>query len=111
MPLTHRTTFACYHVPDASLGAEARTPWPRLMVTLGNVDCNDPRNSQETGMYDALTNFLRTFSADYPILWALLVMVVIGGTGLGLYAFWEVVLKAASAVFGRSGNSHRDAQP
>jgi hypothetical protein len=58
-------------------------------------------------MYDALTNFLRTFSADNPLPWALLVMVVIGGSALGLYALWEVVLKAGSAAFGRSrSDSH-----
>ena len=55
-------------------------------------------------MYDALTNFLRTFSADNPIPWALLVIVVIGGSALGLYAFWELVLKAGSAAF-RRGHS------
>jgi hypothetical protein len=59
-------------------------------------------------MYQALTDFLRTFSADNPIPWALLVIVVIGGSALGLYAFWELVLKAGSAAFsrGRRG-SHR----
>lgn len=59
-------------------------------------------------MYDALTYFLNTFSVGYPILWALLVMAAIGGTGLGLYAFWEVALKAASAVIGRGSNTRRD---
>ncbi|HEU0020769.1 MAG TPA: hypothetical protein VFR55_03735 [Dehalococcoidia bacterium] len=59
-------------------------------------------------MYDALTRFLGTFSADNPILWTVLVIVVIGGTGLGLYAFWEVVLKAVSAVFSRGGNGPGD---
>lgn len=62
-------------------------------------------------MYDALTNFLRTFSADYPILWALLVIVIMGGSGLGLYGFWEVVLKAVSAVFSRHGNTRQDFHP
>ena len=63
-------------------------------------------------MYQALSNFLITFSSDFPILWALVVMAVIGTTGLGLYAFWEIVLKGASAVFGgrsnRSSNLDRD---
>ena len=57
-------------------------------------------------MYQALSKFLITFSSDFPILWALLVMAVIAGTGLGLYAFWEMVLKRASAVFG--GHSNRN---
>ena len=43
-------------------------------------------------MYEALANFLRDFSADAPILWALLVMLVVAATGFGLYAFWELVL-------------------
>lgn len=59
-------------------------------------------------MYDALTNFLGSFSTDYPILWALLVMVVIGGSGLGLYAFWEVVLKVVAAVFSKDNDTRRD---
>jgi hypothetical protein len=52
-------------------------------------------------MYDALTTFLRTFSADHPIPWALLVIVVIGGSALGLYAFWEVAFKGGSAALRR----------
>ena len=44
-------------------------------------------------MYDALTDFMTTFSADYPALWALLVMAVVACTNLLLYAFWEVVLR------------------
>ncbi len=59
-------------------------------------------------MYQALTEFLITFSSDFPILWALLVMAVIAGTGLGLYAFWEIVLRGASAVFGAYSNRSSD---
>ena len=58
-------------------------------------------------MYQALSNFLITFSSDFPILWALLVMAVIGTTGLGLYAFWEIVLKGASAIFGKNSNPNQ----
>ena len=64
-------------------------------------------------MYEALSKFLIAFSSDLPILWALLVMAVIAGTGLGLYAFWEIVLKGASAVFGGHSNrkSNRSSSP
>ena len=44
-------------------------------------------------MYDALTDSMTTFTADYPALWALLVMAVVACTSLLLYAFWEVVLR------------------
>lgn len=66
---------------------------------------------QAAGIYDALTNFLSTLSADHPILWALLVVAVIVGSGLGLYAFWEAVVKAASAAFRRAGHTGRDSHP
>jgi hypothetical protein len=38
-------------------------------------------------MYDTLTDFMKTFSTDYPALWALLVMAVVACTSLLLYAF------------------------
>lgn len=43
-------------------------------------------------MYESLANFLKIFSSNIPILWALFVMLLVGGTGLTLYAFWELVL-------------------
>ncbi len=45
------------------------------------------------GMYDALTDFLQDFSSRWPLLWALSVMAVVAGTGLGLYVLWEMVLR------------------
>jgi hypothetical protein len=44
-------------------------------------------------MYDALASFLQDLSSQSPLLWALLVMAVVAGTGLGLYALWEMVLR------------------
>ena len=44
-------------------------------------------------MYDALTDFLKSFSVDYPVLWALTVVAVVATTSLTLYAFWELVLR------------------
>ena len=54
-------------------------------------------------MYESLTQFLKTFSAESPFLWALLVMVVIAVAGLTLYAFWEVVLRAIGIALGGRG--------
>ena len=53
------------------------------------------------GMYDALTSFLQEFSSRSPLLWALLVMAVVGGTALGLYTLWELVLRWVVSVWGR----------
>ena len=44
-------------------------------------------------MYDSLGEFMNNLSADNPLLWALLVMAVVAGTGLILFAFWELVLR------------------
>jgi hypothetical protein len=53
-------------------------------------------------MYDSVASFLKTFSVNFPLLWTLLVMVVIAGTGLALYAFWELVLRWVPRVFNSS---------
>ena len=47
-------------------------------------------------MYDSFANFLIEFSDQAPILWAFLVMFVVAGTGLGLYLFWQLVLRWSS---------------
>lgn len=44
-------------------------------------------------MYDTLTDFIKTFSADYPALWALTVMAVVGCASLLLFALWEDILR------------------
>ena len=53
-------------------------------------------------MYDALTDFLQEFSNQYPLLWALLVMAVVAGIALGLYALWELVLRWVASAWARS---------
>ena len=60
-------------------------------------------------MYESLTHFLKTFSAEDPFLWALLVMAVIAVAGLALYGFWEIVLRGIGMVFGGGsrGSGHR----
>ena len=61
------------------------------------------------GMYDALTDFLQDFSSRWPLLWALSVMAVVAGTGLGLYVLWELVLGWAIAAWavGRARSNGR----
>ena len=56
-------------------------------------------------MYESLTHFLKTFSAESPFLWALLVMAVIALAGLALYGFWEIVLRGVGMVIGGSAGS------
>lgn len=54
-------------------------------------------------MYESLTDFLKTFSAESPLLWALLVMAIIAVAGLALYGFWEVVLRGVGMALGNHG--------
>ncbi|MDE2844760.1 MAG: hypothetical protein OXN21_15485 [Chloroflexota bacterium] len=51
-------------------------------------------------MYESLAHFLKTFSAESPFLWALLVMGVTAATGLVLYGFWEIVLRGVGLALG-----------
>ena len=64
-------------------------------------------------MHAPLTHFLKTFSADQPVLWALLVMGVLAAMSLGLYVFWEVALSfLGRAIFPRrSGSPDASGQP
>ncbi len=55
-------------------------------------------------MYDALADYLTSFSRSYPVPWALLVMVGIAATSLVLYAFWEVVLRTLFAAIRKGGH-------
>ena len=55
-------------------------------------------------MYESLTHFLKTFSAESPFLWALLVMAVIATTGLVLYGFWEIVLRGVGLALNGGNN-------
>ncbi len=58
-------------------------------------------------MYDAIADFIRSFSADHTLLWALLVMGVVASVSLVLYGFWELVLRLLSGV----GFSNRNSGP
>lgn len=57
-------------------------------------------------MYESLTQFLQTFSAESPFLWALLVMAVVALAGLFLYGFWEVVLRGFGFALGNGNGNH-----
>ena len=58
-------------------------------------------------MYDTLTEFMKTFSEDFPALWALLVMAVVASTSLLLFAFWEVVLRFVATISSVKKNGRR----
>jgi len=49
-------------------------------------------------MYDALTNFLTTFSGEYPILWALLIIGAVAVAAIGLHIFWTIVFRAVGTL-------------
>ena len=51
-------------------------------------------------MYESLAHFLKTFSAESPFFWALLVMAVTAVTALVLYGFWEIVLRGVGLALG-----------
>ena len=54
-------------------------------------------------MYETLTELLKSLSSGPPLIWAFSVVLVIAGTGLMLYFFWEAVLKG----IGTLARSHR----
>jgi hypothetical protein len=49
-------------------------------------------------MFDALSEFLVTFSGSYPLPWALFVMAVVAIISLILFSFWEVVFRLLPAI-------------
>ena len=51
-------------------------------------------------VYDSLAHFLTTFSAQYPLAWALLVMATIAAAGLLLYGFWELTRRGLGGLLG-----------
>ena len=49
-------------------------------------------------MYEELSQFLINLSSGSPLIWAFSVLLVIAGTGLLLYFFWEAVFKGIVAL-------------
>ena len=62
-------------------------------------------------VYESLAGFLKTFSSQSPMLWALLVMGVISLTGLILYGFWELVLRGISLTIYSGSRNGGDSPP
>jgi hypothetical protein len=56
-------------------------------------------------MYHAVSDFLRTVSAEHRVLWVLLTLGVVAGTSLALFGFWELVLRFLSRFFPRKEKS------
>lgn len=44
-------------------------------------------------MYDSISDFLQTLSAEKRTLWALFVLAVMASLSLALYGFWQAVLR------------------
>jgi hypothetical protein len=85
-------------IPDFTEIALGLRPSQWLCKGLVRRDSESPH----LDMYDSVASFLKNFSANFPLLWALLVMVVIAGAGLALYAFWELLLRVVTIVFSSS---------
>ena len=58
-------------------------------------------------MYDSITDFIKTFSADHPLLWALLVTAVVAFTSLVLFLFWEAALRLYPPTRASKNNGRR----
>ena len=89
-------------------------PFAKALAEAVTYPIAGPEGAQPTGgrLYESLSQFLRTFSAAYPLPWALLVMGVVACVSLALYVFWEVVLRLLAAPFTSrkpaSGRSRRN---
>ena len=47
-----------------------------------------------------MNEFLTNFSSDHTLLWALLIIGVIGSSAVGLHLFWTAVFKSVAALGG-----------
>ena len=68
----------------------------------------------EGPMYDSISDFLQTLSAEHRVLWAALVLGVIATLALALYGLWEVALRLALKLVSRlvrSGPRSRQTHP
>lgn len=61
-----------------------------------------PKLAILVGMYESLASFLQEISSQTPLLWALLVMVVVATTALGLYTLWELVMRLVRVAWNGS---------
>ena len=57
-------------------------------------------------MYESISDFLKDLSTNSPALWTLFVLGVVIAISLGLYFFWETVLKIAFPGSSRANKNH-----
>ena len=57
-------------------------------------------------MYESISDFLKDLGTNSPALWAVFVLGVIITISLGLYSFWETVLKVAFPGSTRANKNH-----
>ena len=57
-------------------------------------------------MYESISDFLKDLSANSPALWAILVLGVVATISLGLYSFWETVLRIVFSGSSRANKNH-----
>ena len=55
-----------------------------------------------------MNEFLTDFSSNHTLLWALLIIGVIGASAIGLHLFWTAVFRSAAALRGGQGNNRED---
>ncbi|MDP7588729.1 MAG: hypothetical protein QGI76_12355 [Dehalococcoidia bacterium] len=55
-----------------------------------------------------MNEFLTNFSSDHTLLWALLIIGVIGSSAVGLHLFWTGVFKSVAALRSATGKGPRD---
>ena len=52
-----------------------------------------------------MNEFLTNFSSNHTLLWALLIIGVIGASAIGLHLFWTAVFRSVTALRGKSAKN------
>ena len=55
-----------------------------------------------------MNEFLTNFSSDHTLLWALLIVGVVGSSAIALHLFWTGVFRSVAALRGGLGKGPRD---
>ena len=55
-----------------------------------------------------MNEFFANFSSDYTLLWALLIVGLVGTAAIGLHFFWTAVFWVVSIVFGKPSKWPKD---
>ena len=53
----------------------------------------------------SMNEFLTNFSSNHTLLWALLIIGVIGASAIGLHLFWTAVFRSVAALRGKSAKN------